>query len=206
VTLSAVPWRVRQLMTKTQPAAGESAFLRNLKIHLHQAIKVRLGWILKKKNVALVAAALDPKYGHLDYIQAELRGQVWELVLTWFTDFQNMSSSFRPDVTAPLGLSIPQPSLTRDAFSTIVDGLRQHHESKPLVKQPYCPFEHWKNYGGLYSLLLPFVKVILAIPAMTAPSERCFSHAGNLSRKLRSRISEELLEASTVLQSFFGQP
>lgn len=53
-------------------------------------------------------------------------------------------------------------------------------------------------------MLFPGVKMLLSIPASSAPSERVFSSAGLIQNSLRNRLSSNLLEKLIFLKLWFG--
>jgi hypothetical protein len=156
-------------------------------------------------NLSLVAAALDPRYGHLDFISRELRDSVWIQVQNWAEEFNELSgdtpASQPRDDDEP-----PQPNVASVAFSTVLKQLREYFERKIYQRtndwKYLDPLEKWKSFQGWYDCIKPFVRLIFSIPCTSAPSERVFSHAGYLCSKTRNRIDPDLLELCTVVQSY----
>lgn len=54
------------------------------------------------------------------------------------------------------------------------------------------PLEWWKGRCALYPALAPIAKIILSIPASSAPAERLFSHAGLTIAKDRNRLCPDV--------------
>jgi hypothetical protein len=212
VTLSAVPYRLYVLLKATERNPRDSIFMSHLRASFRDCLKKRLGFILKKVNISLVAAALDPRFSHLEFISSSLRDMVWKQTVTWATEFlgmqfssQNSDGSSRPSPAAEGGTGPPQPVIGRSHIKAIFKSLREYFETKPVEERlrggPVDPLEEWDTYAGWYKSVRPFVNLLFAIPCTSAPSERTFSQSGNFEPKSRNRISEELLEVYTVTRS-----
>jgi hypothetical protein len=100
-----------------------------------------------------------------------------------------------------------RPVVDRNAIAAIVEAQLQRYEKEPLLPfwtsvdendQPTDGAEYsdpllwWKVKAALYPALAPLARVILAIPASSAPAERLFSHAGLTLAKDRSRLTPEV--------------
>ena len=53
----------------------------------------------------------------------------------------------------------------------------------------------WAERAAAFSLISPVARVLLAVPATSAPSERVFSFAGLVSSGRRASISPQVLQA-----------
>jgi hypothetical protein len=237
VTLSAVPWQVHRMLEATKVVSTDRVFTKTIKDALRKAIKKRLGFVLKEVfslcvypvvvgppissvltllfllpsqvNLALVASALDPRFGHLDFIQPRLANLVWDKVLDLLTDFCSMS--FAPSNTQlqneEAGTTMPpQPIIGSAHYQPILASLREFFESKPYAgRSKVDPLKEWKSYTGWYNSLKVFVRLIFAIPATSASSERAFSKAGRHASKFRNRLSVDALETYVVTKSILNE-
>lgn len=149
-----------------------------------------------------MAAAIDPRYGHLDFISPALREAVWEQLLKWVIEFTELSRQINNSPPQAFH-GPPPPEMTCHQLNPVVDTLRSYFESKPHKEDDHVdPLAEWKGYSSWYSPLTSFVCLILSIPCTSAPSERTFSHSGYLASKARNRIGSDVLELFTVVKSY----
>jgi hypothetical protein len=75
--------------------------------------------------------------------------------------------------------------------------------SLPAAEEQVDPLQWWKVNESQYPRLAQMVYDYLAIPAISVPSERCFSASGNLITLNRNRLSGKTTRASMCLQSWW---
>ncbi len=78
MSIAHVPICVSLLMATTSQDSAEVDKVSSFKDALRSSVLSRLGHILETPNHALYAAALHPKYGHLQFVNSTLRDQVWD--------------------------------------------------------------------------------------------------------------------------------
>ena len=71
----------------------------------------------------------------------------------------------------------------------------------PIVRE--TPLVYWRKNFESYPQLAKMAKDFLAIPATSAPSERCFSKARSLLPYTRNRLSPEKIEEQMLLDSWY---
>ena len=102
------------------------------------------------------------------------------------------------------GVPAPAFALNRAAVEAIVDAQLVRYESERQLKffthvdddgNPYGhsnPLDWWRTNRVHYPALSKVARMILAIPATSAPSERLFSHAGLTITKDRARLTPDV--------------
>jgi len=102
--------------------------------------------------------------------------------------------------------NVPAPvfALNRATVEAIVDAQLVRYESERQLKffsevddegKPYGhsnPLDWWRTNSVHYPALSKVARMILAIPATSAPSERLFSHAGLTITKDRARLTPDI--------------
>ena len=80
LTLPEVPRVLNQLRVSLQNIVNdeESTSKAGFTVDFLEALNKRLGFVFNEVNLALLAAAMHPSYGHLSFISEELRDQVWQ--------------------------------------------------------------------------------------------------------------------------------
>lgn len=76
ITLPHVPARIHALLTALSPNERDAPFTKSVKVEMHAAVSNRLGILLTESNLALLAAAVHPTHGRLDFIRPQLREKV----------------------------------------------------------------------------------------------------------------------------------
>ncbi len=65
-----------------------------------------MGYILKRPNLALAAAALHPAFGHLSFIPVAVRDAVWKELSIWASEFSGFTLAAPQPVSGP---QLPPP-------------------------------------------------------------------------------------------------
>jgi zinc finger BED domain-containing protein 1 (E3 SUMO-protein ligase ZBED1) len=71
--------------------------------------------------------------------------------------------------------------------------LKQYKSHRP-IKIDENPLTWWAEWRHVMPLIWKYARIVLAIPATSAPSERAFSSAGNLVTQKRSRLGGDKVE------------
>ena len=93
----------------------------------------------------------------------------------------------------------------RDSTVNCQDELDLYFVEKPVARDVQ-PLKWWKENNACFPRLADVARVLLGIPATSAPAERIFSTAGLTVTKLRSCLKPESVEALIFLYdnlSFF---
>jgi len=89
--------------------------------------------------------------------------------------------------------------VARDQLEEFVSG--------PTVRE--TPLLYWKKNCESYPQLAKMARDFFAIPATSAPSERCFSKARSLLPYTRNRLGADKIQEQMLMDSwydYFGQP
>jgi hypothetical protein len=167
VTISIVPYLLHTLLNDhliKQPT--DSSIVKKLKKQIKASIKERMGWILEGPSLPLLGAALDPRYGHLSFVDIEIRESVWsQLALEGFEEMKPITSG---------GL----PTIELDDIKYHLEKVRKHFEAH-IAPSSSDPLKFWEEYKPGH-VLLPIVQMVLSVPASSAAVERGFSNSGFL--------------------------
>ncbi|MGH2639926.1 MAG: hAT transposon family protein [Rhabdochlamydiaceae bacterium] len=202
VTLSLVPQHVFGLLnTHLQSKPVEHPVVVNFKDALRLGVMKRFGHILKSVTLSGVAAALDPRTGHLEFLEKQLRDDIWKQVEKEACDLLLHNNESSKDSTN----NPPMFQLTANTITALVQNVREgfenpkHHAALQLVD----PLQWWSQQTML-SALAPVVRMLLCIPASNAAAERSFSSAGFLSED-RERLNSNTLEELAVIRHYVLQ-
>ena len=152
------------------------------------------------ESVAVLSAALDPRYHHLDFLSDQERNQVHDVILDKVealyehteqdTCIQPQAKKRREEETAMSFLlgkssrcnsdSIP---LWKKEFMQFQNEPQTHHDSDALV--------WWKMNSKRFPILARLAKRYLCVPATSVPAERIFSAAGLVISNKRSSLTPE---------------
>lgn len=169
----------------------ESPSVVELKVALSNAMKFRFGWIFENVNLSLKAAALHPLHGHLPFLSSEMKSKVWE-------SLEKECSLYYTDIPSHQwehyhSMCKSSLKLVRTEF----ENLENHENWKK--NQNFSALIWWRDQAYL-NLLFPVVKMMLIIPATSAPTERLFSGAGHVQK--RYNLNPENLEAYTLIRDY----
>ena len=224
VTIAAVPvlfLRARAAMTVSQ---ADDADVRLLKNRLLNAWDDRLGFLTTRPNLALVGAALHPQYGHLRFVTPAVQQQVADAIAKWGFEFHQLkpAAAAAAQPLARAASSSVQPVAVRatvsaQTFREEYDSLFRHFSAdlpndvrngNNLALAHHTDMDvlaWWKVQStGDLRRLATFARIILAVPATSALSERTFSRSGRLSRD-RGRLASHKLSMLTVISGYLAQ-
>jgi hypothetical protein len=190
VTISTVAPKLSDLQNFYQSNEIDSSLSANLKDSFRDYLEKRFGWIFISPTLPLLASALDPRYGHLRFVELNFRNSVWEklaeegeLIVGEKEDSRNF------------------PSIDLEDIIFALRKLRNHFETKVHEVEP---LEFWKHYSHGH-LLLPLAQMILAIPASSASVERGFSSTGFIMEG-RPLINLQHVQQMAVVRHYVNRP
>jgi hypothetical protein len=185
------------------------ALVKLVKKALRERLKVRLGYLISRPNLALAAAALHPAFGHLSFVPLSVRDAVWKEVAKWANEFDHVVNGSQADAGDILALNLPAKSQTE--YHDALSGIRRHFEShKPAFDieirkdDAFEPLAWWKNACTKYPAVaaigfLP--RMMFCVPATSAPSERVFSALNATVTRHRSLLTDYKREMLTVIRA-----
>lgn len=198
VTLAAVPVLLLRCMRALDANAADDVDTRSLKRRLRAALDARLGFLLATPNLALAAAALHPAFGHLRFIDDATRAQLVGTLVDWALEFA--------ETIADGGVVVHiDEQAKRTVLQMTFEALQRHFNANApsrSVADPlhvpdadeaplFDPLAFWKNARGAIAMVQHVARLVLCVPATSAPSERVFSGAGFSVNRNRSRLAEE---------------
>jgi hypothetical protein len=161
-------------------------------------------------NLALAASALHPCYGHLDFITSTLRDEVWKYLEELIEDYGSVHNN---DGTTGILLSPsgnPLPSMNtagqtasrrrRDALRRLREFMEEKHFTNIELPSNFDALKWWKelmasdNTRHSFYPISHLVKILYAIMATSAPTERLFSLSGNIFNKKNTRMNSSTFE------------
>jgi hypothetical protein len=152
-------------------------------------INKRLGYILKTPNIVLKCSALHPDYGHLDFVDEELRNKTWD-------SLEMDLKEILKDKEKNEDKNFPSSG---DLIIHELKALRKKFEKKEnTIKDPLTWWKQFYDKGGknLYCL----VEIFFSIPASSVPSERVFSSGGNIVSDYRMNLDDNNIEKLVFLR------
>lgn len=161
---------------------------------LNDALEKRLGYLLTTPNVCLLAAAVHPKHRvnrHLNFVTEELREKIW-------LDIAEEACIYNPPSDDPT-----VQALWRSSTTSQVQAFRRHLSTS--VPEDADPLIFFPQKCGQFSMLFPFLKQVLSIPATSAPSERLFKPSKRTVTKDRNRITPEHVEMFSVIRCYVNE-
>jgi hAT family protein len=178
VTISTAPIQIHRLLNKTLVQhAGEDETVGKLRAQLLVESTRSLGWILTTCNIALQAAALDPRYSKLEFISSDIREEVWKSLAEQATHLEN-------------------EVLEQEYMLLALKSIWVELERQSALLSTEDPLQWWKNKSKSprYAAVARLARALLAIPATSTASERAFSTAGHIFSKKRGRLAVERVE------------
>lgn len=188
---------------------GFTTDLRTFRSRLRLHLNMRLGHLVETVNLALAAAALHPAYGHLQFVERELRDEVWDELAQWVC---NPDKAFPPAeigrgdppiVPGPqLGPRPPAESAVRDELARVRDAFERGAPGSPTeIRNDIDPLAWWRTYAREVPLIKHLPRIVFSVPATSAASEREFSNAGAVATANRARLSADKVEMTSVIRS-----
>lgn len=214
-TIAMVPVRLKKFFATASIAVDDAAIVKRIKEKLGTAVMNRLGYILKRPNLALAAAALHPAYGHLRFVEPSVRDDMWAELAVWLADFspieipqisQNRSAGPRLPDMLPLdrSLCVSQLRKIREAFeSDVPDDPLDTRDASEELRQKFDPLLYWARVAKDRPQLADvcrLARIVFCVPASSAPSERVFSALNNIIGDKNSRLLDYKREMLTVIR------
>lgn len=154
---------------------------------------------MNEPNLALAAAALDPKFGHLRFVTDDVRNRLVDALVDWTMEFPKPNGH---GVTIDVELEeSTQHTILRSTFRSLHRHLLEKAPHQCTNDNLYLPqtvaearqydvFDFWRTVEGLEGIR-HIARLVLCVPATSAPSERVFSSAGFIVSKNRARLDDE---------------
>jgi hypothetical protein len=188
VTISLIPNLLHSLINEQlSRCSTDSTVIKQLKKQIKESIKGRMEWILQGPSLPLLGAALDPRYGHLSFIEQEVRDLVWDRLA--HEGYAEMNTTPAEDL----------PSIEFDDIKYHLEKVRKHFEAN-IAPVSSDPLKFWQDYKP-GNVILPIVQMVLAIPASSAAVERGFSNSGFLLLG-RENLSLDHVEQLSVVRNY----
>lgn len=190
IILPKLPKIIHRLLNELDPQGHMSIFHKNVLETAKSAVQRRLGGVVREPGLPLMAAALHPKYGHLEWLTDKERDLVWIALEKELPNFPVKTKS-----NALHGLRT-----IRLERSKVLECARINMESKEFCEM--SPSEFWKAFESENGKdISSLVRGILSIPASTARVERVFSSTGFIEDG-REQMSIDTLEMHAIIRDF----
>jgi len=169
---------------------------------------------IRPESPSIIAAALHPSYGHLDFLDEATRNEVWENVLDWMYHFGfqgngNSASIMSFDEYKGLSKVGPYMKNERNSLRSLFESA-DHREVYDIEESSFDPsliskrFKlFWNKSSHQFPTCCPIALGFNAIPATSASVERIFSKAGRVKTKGRSELGDKTFEMLIVVSRFF---
>lgn len=173
------------------------------------------------ENVCVIAAALDPRFRKLkflssdDILKVQIKIQTLALQAKINEKEQLQQASVEQDdsARAQSGSRHITGLRLRGAMRKTVprkksgaDNERVRNEvlmyfGEQCIARDKSPLQWWKENAARFPDLAVLAKSYLSVPAMSTPSERLFSAAGNIVTEKRASLTSEQVDMLTFLHS-----
>ncbi|XP_077389161.1 E3 SUMO-protein ligase ZBED1-like [Festucalex cinctus] len=229
VTLSALPQLVHNLkksmLSSTFKTASATAFQAQVAEQITEKWQKLFSFQPEAPNTVLLAAALDPRFRKLKFLPDEevfkVQCTIQSMALVVRMEARHSNESGNEEATAKTKdrLSTKYGSLLKSILGSPSDSsssdeeeededeqlsqavqkeVLQYFGEQPLSKKEN-PLAWWRQNAARYPTLAKLAKSFLVIPAMSTPSERLASAAGNIPSKRRASIGSEQVNMLTFL-------
>jgi hypothetical protein len=204
VTASSVPTLVHGLIQEWSPRELDNDYCKALRANLLDEMKNKFGWILTDsttKNVYLLASIFDPRFGHLHFVEKEVKDGIWRTAKEEILDMEMEGMVINGQTC------LDQSSLDklRESKAVILEHqlliLRTTFEDKNFRSQhkDFDPLEYWKTDKNLLALH-EYAKLQLCTMSSSAPVERSFKSASRFSTDDRPNLEPENVEMCTFIR------
>lgn len=214
VTIALIPVLLKQCFDAMRiDMINDSSEVQHLKRNFNKRMDERLGYILKKPNLALAAAALHPAFGHLSFVSPQTRDAVWRDLATWCTEFPAVSHVSAGAAGQAAGPGIPQlvrPRLedyTRELAAVRAEFEKFTPATPTIIRTPakdgdvFDPLFYWKKaHDAGFQRISHLARIVFAVPGSSAPSERVFSLANMIVTQLRANLLDYKVEQLVMLR------
>lgn len=157
------------------------------------------------------ASILDPRFKSLMYLEQSEREAFYVSLATFLTQNAGLIQPPQPPLVQPsstpsaCGLDFLRSTVgpTESQGLSVTQELSAYR-SEPQAELHMSPLDWWNTRRLQYPCLAKAACHILAIPATSTPSERVFSHSGNIVTNRRRRVGGQVIEKSILIRS--GHP
>lgn len=231
-TLSSIPYWCWRITNSLAAVTDDAIAIKELKTALKASFKKRTRYYMTTCNNALKAAALDPRFADLARLGVDdvTISEVWFSIKEEELQFSNIDVTDnevqRNRWLKSLDGDIKncQEALCELSANWFENGCRLEDTGVDFETRPgpINPLDFWRaatkegtpapcgdcnwrisEYDSrFFSALKKAARVLLSIPAGSAPSERIFSGAGRVYTPGRSRLGEDQLERLVVLRNY----
>lgn len=167
---------------------GDSEQLKTFKTALQTNITEKFN-LTNTDNVTfhILASALDPRYKHLEFIDEDLRKNVYETLTRMVNEEKEQQSKLGDEPAAKRAKKTEEDDFFPQENADDEDEVLKYR-SLPTTDKNSCPLEWWASHENSLPLLANFSRKYLSIPATSVSAERHFSAAGRTISKVRNRL------------------
>lgn len=176
----------------------DSSLVNNFKKVVKDDIVSRYGRIFKcdvegEVDFLLVATFLDPRHKHLPFLNETEKDKVCEYVRSKITAAIVDDVGANSETEQTFKKAKKDDFLGADYYSgfanIVQDEVNYYHQVPVVEGNVVDPLVWWNSQQTTLSQLASMAETYLSVPASSVASERMFSSAGRLLRKLRSSLS-----------------
>lgn len=154
-------------------------------------IMSRFAWVFEANSLALAAALFVPGLCNFGYANFVVNEETKNMVITnCIDDLKRL---------CPGELSTIQLTLQAASLNAALEIVKQ---SPPVAQEDILLY--WTKTGPLVPSVVSLVKMLMAIPATSCESERCFRSAGLVMRPERTNLTQENFRRECRLRNWFG--
>lgn len=206
-TMSGLAPRIASTLSALKEADGMGDEVKELAAKMHERLSARLGSLLTKAGICLVAAALDHHHSELTFVTEKVREDTWELIERW-------ANELPPFEAEPLGEKdeydkyLPQFQTDSNAIHLAVRKVREVLEKtcRDGNLKELSALEYWGKVvtkpGSPFLMIANVAQFALSLPPSSAESENSFSSAGIIVSERRTRLLPVKVEKLAVIRDF----
>ena len=164
-------------------------------------------------NICMVACGVDPRYKNLKSLPSCIREKVKDNIIVRVKSFIALEKLAAAPLPKKRKLCFSSESSSDDDDQTLQQTTSHYaavQEYEAFMREDKCErcdncpcdkcaLEWWKTYGPRYPNVCKVAQDLLAVPATSTSSERCFSTAGHVANRLRSALSPQHVDALVFL-------
>lgn len=208
-TLSGLPMSIKKLQCTLNEKESDPPRVKQMKNGLNKALEKRFGFVFEKKNLALLAAAVDPRYGDLSFVSDSVRNDVWKQLEEEMQHLlQIPKADGKPQTVNNMIVIVDNTQIVQSALHA----LRHHleHNANQLHRSKCNPLQWWKEQTSEESAaamrsIAPLARMLLSIPASEASAERVFSSYTN-TLSGRELLAPDKSEAMLMIHHYMHHP